>query len=110
MGDTIWTWLPGMAFGVFGYEYEISRRDIRHPYRRNRPYISASHERNCTERSSYWKDICKVLDALRAHDSRRTEDEQIFGKLLHCCRCCQERLQSDGNKIFVRKFALQRPA
>ena len=74
----------GLAYRMLGDEHEVSRRQLRHPWRRARPDLPAPRERDRAEplRASGLA-VREILDAQRLSHGRRREDVEVARQLLH---------------------------
>ena len=64
---------PGLAHRMFRHGFQASGRDLRHPCRRQGPYLSASRERDRPERGVLGQEVRELLDPqrVREHQLRR---------------------------------------
>ena len=77
LGFAVGKGAPRLAHRVLGDEPRRLRRSDRHPRRRERPHLPPSRERDRPERGAHGQEVRKVLDAQRAHQGQRAEDEQV---------------------------------
>src|SRR5690606_32425653 len=79
-------WPAWLAHRVLGHVYLLPGRELRHPWRRLRPDVSASRERDRPVRGGLGQAHGGGVDAQRPGAGGQREDVQVAGQLLHRAR------------------------